>query len=78
MDGNGHNPTQKAPSAKVQLLIEFDQMTGAVTVNGPIQNAMFCYGVLEMARQAIQNFAAEAAKGQRILPANVMPMLKSH
>ena len=76
MAPNGHNPTQIAPNAGVSLTIVFDPASGAVAVNGPINNPMFCYGLLEMARQAIQNYAAEAAKGQRIVPANVMPMIK--
>jgi hypothetical protein len=74
LDGNGHNPTQK--SATVTLVISFDQLTGAIGVNAPVQNIMLCYGMLEMARQAIQNYAAEAAKERRILPANVLPMMK--
>ena len=73
---NGHNPTEKPSGAVVTLNITFDQMTGAVGVQGPIQNPMFCYGILEMARQAIQNYAQEQAKERRILPANVMPMVK--
>jgi hypothetical protein len=77
MDGNGHNPTQKAaPSPVVELKISFDQMTGAVRVDGPIQNPMFCYGILEMARQAIQNFAAEQAQGKKIVPANTLPFAR--
>jgi hypothetical protein len=76
LDGNGHNPTQKGPSSVVTLTISFDQTSGAIGVNAPVQNIMLCYGMLEMARQTIQNFAAEAAKERRILPANVLPMMK--
>lgn len=75
MDGNGYNPTLKAPSAFIKLEILLDQSTGAVTVNGPVDNALFCYGLLECARQTIQNHIAEKAKGNRIVPAMVMPLV---
>ena len=77
MDGNGqHNPTLKgqAPSTTLTLSITFDQLTGAIGVNGPIQNPLVCYGMLEMARQAIQNFAQEQAQ-RKIQPVSVMPRL---
>lgn len=78
MSENGHNPTLKAAqsAATITLTIQFDQMTGAIGVNGPIQNPVICYGMLELARQAVQNYAQEQAKERRILPANVMPMVK--
>ena len=76
MDGNGHNPTQKGPSSVLTLTITFDQVTGAVGVTGPLQNPLICMGMMEMAKQAIHDLAKEAAKQQRIIPANVMPMIK--
>lgn len=78
MDGNGHNPTLKGgtPSTTLRLEILFDQLTGQVAVNGPINNAMLCYGILESAKDAIRNYTQEQAKQQRIVPANVMPMIK--
>lgn len=75
MSENGHNPTLKAQSAAtITLTIQFDQMTGAIGVNGPIQNPLVCYGMLEMARQAVQNFATEQAQ-RKIQPVSVMPRL---
>jgi len=77
LDGNGHNPTVKGgtPSTTVKLEILFDQLTGQVMVNGPINNAILCYGMLESAKDAIQTFNAEAAKNNRIQPVSVMPRI---
>lgn len=47
----------------VQLVIEFVPGQG-VRIAGPIQDKMLCYGLLEMARDAIRDFkppAVEAA-----------------
>jgi hypothetical protein len=71
MDGNA-----QTPSAVLVLTITLDQATGAVQVNGPIQNPMVCMGMMEMAKQAIHDFAKEAAKGQRIVPASSMPLIR--
>jgi hypothetical protein len=74
MEGNGNNA--QAPSTTLVLTITLDQLTGAVQVNGPIQNPMICMGMMEMAKQAIHSFAAEQAKNQRILPVTAMPLIK--
>jgi len=71
---NGHKP--QVPSTTLTLVIVFDQMTGAVNVNGPVENALVCYGMLEAAKDAVRYHAMERAKGQRILPATAVPFLK--
>ena len=38
----------------IQLVITMDD-AGSVGVNGPIQNPLLCYGLLEMAKVAIQD-----------------------
>jgi hypothetical protein len=45
---------------------------GQVGVRGPIDQLVLCYGLLELARDAIQARAAEMAK-QRIVPASILP-----
>jgi hypothetical protein len=50
---------------KVQLLIEMNEQN-QITVNGPINNKMLCYGMLDCARDAIKDFADNAAKGPHI------------
>lgn len=44
----------------VKLEIVFDQATGDISVAGPMQNALLCYGMLEVARDII----ARAADGK--------------
>ena len=51
----------------VALTINFDQTTGAVRVDGPIENRLLCYGMMELAKEAIQRFAQEKAAGTKIL-----------
>ena len=43
---------------KVTLTITFEN--GAVNVAGPITDKMFCYGLLEMAKQAIADYKPSA------------------
>lgn len=76
MSENGHNPTQVAPSSEIRMVISYDQMTGAIRVDGPINNGLLAYGMLELARQAIQQHILASAGDSRIVPANSLPLLK--
>lgn len=71
MEGNGNTS-----STSLVLVVTFDQLTGNVQVTGPIQNVVICVGMLDMAKKAIQDFAAEQAKNSRIVPAASMPMIQ--
>jgi hypothetical protein len=62
------------PPEKIQLVLTFDPATGSVEASGPVNNKLLCYGILEMARDAIQRFNAKdeetrqgEVKGPRIL-----------
>jgi hypothetical protein len=76
LSGNGQNPTQVGGVPPIRLEIVLDQTTGQIAVNGPINNPIFCYGLLEKARQAIANFEIEQAKQQRIVPATTLPFVR--
>ena len=41
------------PTPSVALVIRFDPATGSVNVEGPLDQRLFCYGLLEMAREII-------------------------
>lgn len=72
MEGNGNNP-----SSVVTLTIQFDQLTGQVQVNGPIANAMLCYGLLEAAKDSIRNYVTAQNSDRRIVtPVGVVPRAK--
>jgi hypothetical protein len=43
---------------QVQLIVTLDD-NGSVNINGPIQNALLCFGLLEMAKVAINNYAEQ-------------------
>lgn len=52
----------------IQLVITLDETTGAFNVGGPIDNKLICYGLLGMARDAIDE---RAKQEQRLIqPAN--------
>lgn len=74
-EGNGHNGNGQAPSSTVVLTITLDQLTGALNVNGPIQNGLLCYGMLEAAKDAIRNMLAQSDR--RIVPASMGPRIVS-
>lgn len=44
---------------KIQLAIMFDPTTGALSVNGPIDNLILCFGLLEMAKENLRNHHAK-------------------
>lgn len=48
---------------------------GQLSVNGPIDNAVLCYGLLQAARDVIFMRAMEAAQKNRIVPATIVPMV---
>lgn len=60
----------------VELKIVVDD-NGQVQISGPIQNKMLSYGMLELARDAIQTFAEKAAANNGIIPARTLPFVKS-
>jgi hypothetical protein len=75
MDGNGHNPTQVA-AVGISITITLDPTTGQVGVSGTAGiTPIFCYGLLEMGRQAIQQFSEQQAKGARIVAASTLPQV---
>lgn len=58
----------------MKLVIEMDEATGQVHVNGPLANKMVCYGMLKMAEDAIREYAKQSES--RIVPATVVPMIR--
>ena len=59
------------PRTTVTLTITLDA-TGNVQVNGPIENLVLFYGMLELARDAI--FKHHLQKDQRIVPASMLDL----
>lgn len=47
----------KAMQTEFQLTIKYNAMTGRVLVDGPIHNQMLCYGMIEMARNAVNDYS---------------------
>ncbi len=60
----------------IALTITFDPSNGAIGINGPIDNLLFCYGLMELAK--ITLFQHQQAKDNRITPVSILPQgLKS-
>jgi hypothetical protein len=60
--------------AELKLVITLDSTTGQVNVNGPINDRIFCFGLLEMAKEAINAYSAQQQK--QIMVARPFPMVK--
>lgn len=63
-----------APSLVIQLTPNPDGTAGVV-VQGPIQNKMLCFGMLEMAKKAIHDFTPPriAVPNDMVLPTAEVP-----
>ena len=46
---------------------------GSVEVNGPIDNAMLCYGLLEVAKDIVRTRVQEKAERPTIIPVQILP-----
>ncbi len=57
----------------ITLTITFDTKTSAVTVNGPLNDRLLCYGLLEEARAVVAANAAKAAAQPAIVRATELP-----
>src|SRR5207249_2138932 len=62
-------------SALVQLVITFDPSTGGVNVQGPIQNPIMAFGLLEVAKLCIQQ--ANKQEERRVVPATFAGLPRS-
>ena len=52
----------------ITIAIMFNEQTGEMQVQGPVQNKVLCYGLLEMARDVVKEFKM----GGIVVPSNVM------
>lgn len=60
-DGNGHAGTEQAAPVTptdIQLVVTLHP-NGQVSISGPLDNRIFCLGLLEMAKDVLAKFAAE-------------------
>ena len=60
-------PTPFTPTVRWALTITVT-LEGALNVNGPLQDKMLCYGLLEMAKDAIRAHQVEPSR--IVLPQN--------
>lgn len=56
---------------EVVLTITFDPDANSIKVDGPINNKMVAYGMLEQAKDAIRKLHEAAADQSRIVPAQI-------
>ena len=62
-------------SQPITLTITLDQENGGVSCNGPLQDKVLCYGLLEGAKDAIRGWHIEQEK-PAIAPASDADVLK--
>lgn len=58
----------------IEMRIEYDEQTGAVTLNGPLDNRLLCYGLLEMAKEIVSSNKPKVQP--RIVPGVALPPLR--
>ena len=56
------------------LTITFDETTGKLGLDGPIQNKLLAYGMLELAKDALRAFNEQSK--QTIIPATIVPQFR--
>ena len=59
-------PTEKPAPKPIQLIITLVPEIGGVNVQGPIQDRFLCFGMLEMAKDAIRTHQENQNKQQLI------------
>jgi hypothetical protein len=62
-------------SMNPKLTLELDQSTGQVSVNGPIDQTLFCLGMLELAKNAILDHAKHS-KNQILVARPAISLVK--
>jgi hypothetical protein len=58
---------------EVELSIIFNQETGEIRVGGPIANKLFCYGLLESAKEIVSKFNPNAPQNKPLLIPRLVP-----
>jgi len=59
-------PSASTPT--LELKISLDQITGGISVNGPIDNPLIAYGMLELAKAAIHAHNTAKGNGKIVVP----------
>lgn len=70
MSAPNGNPTTKngnQPVPQIQMVITLDQVTGQVNVQGPVNNLILCYGLLEAAKDSCREYIKQQSAGKRII-----------
>lgn len=59
---------------QIQITITLDE-NGAISVNGPLENPILCYGLLVMAKDAIANHVSMAQRRVQPAPASALSLI---
>ena len=70
---NGQDKQQVNPAVSGFQLVITMNAKGGVNVDGPLQNKVLCYGLLEIARQLIQEY--KKPEGPKVAVVGSMPGL---
>jgi hypothetical protein len=66
-------PAAPAQIQGIQIVITFDPSTGQVNLQGPLENPIMLYGVLESAKDVYRQYLAKQTADQRIIPGTFVP-----
>lgn len=71
MDANDIANAAQVP--QIQVVVTFDPTTGSVNLNGPLENSILVYGLLEMGKNAYNTWLQNKQNESRITPVSIMP-----
>jgi len=57
----------------IELKITLDD-TGQISLAGPLDNKLICYGLLELAKEAVQKIHDQAQRRVHLAPATAVPL----
>lgn len=61
----------------VELKISFNPATNEVAFSGPLENKLLCYGLLEMARDAVKSFGEKTVAQRGLQVVGAMPEIQA-
>ncbi len=61
----------------ITLMITFDRATGEIQVNGPVQDKLFCMGILECAKDAVRDYKLPKEQSNILKFSGILPKMTS-
>jgi len=73
--GNGQQQQDLEIDPTKDILIKYNHATRSIRLMAPLADKIYCLGILELAKQAVQNFNPEQASPIAAAPASALNAL---